>query len=175
MKLRNRILAVCAIAALPSLSFAERPLLSVIESVEINAKPDLVWSTIRDFDALPSWHPAVAKSRIVNGQNNQSGAARELSIKDGPTLTDELITLNDERKYFIYRLVESPLPLTDYLSSVTVRPKGAGSEVIWTVTFKRKNAASNPAANESDAGAADLLAGVYRAGLDNLKTICEKK
>jgi Polyketide cyclase / dehydrase and lipid transport len=169
------MLAAGALALLPLSSFAERSLLSVVEIVDINAKPSAVWEQIRNFDGLPKWHPAVAKSRIVAGKNNEPGAARELTIKDGPMLTDELISLNDERMFFTYRLVESPLPVTDYLSSVSVKPRGAGSEVIWTVTFKRKNASDSPAANESDAGGMDLLGGVYRAGLDNLKKMLEGK
>ena len=35
--------------------------------------------------------------------------------------------------------------------------------------FKRKNPADNPPEGETDAAAVDLIKGVYRAGLDNLK------
>lgn len=75
---------------------------------------------------------------------------------------------------YIYRLVDSPLPLTDYLSSVTVKPNGEGSEVIWTVTFRRKNAADTTPEEESDQAAIGLLSGVYRGGLDNLKMMLDK-
>jgi uncharacterized membrane protein len=30
----------------------------------INAPIDEVWARIRDFNALPDWHPGVAKSEI---------------------------------------------------------------------------------------------------------------
>jgi len=31
-------------------------------SVSLNASAEKVWSVIRGFDALPRWHPAVARS-----------------------------------------------------------------------------------------------------------------
>jgi hypothetical protein len=47
------------------------------------------------------------------------------------------------------------------------------TKVIWSGTFKRKNAADNPPEAESDAGAIKLVQGVYRGGLDNLKKMLE--
>ncbi len=34
----------------------------------IDASADTVWSRIRDFNALPQWHPGIADSRIENGR-----------------------------------------------------------------------------------------------------------
>ena len=37
---------------------------SIFTSSVINAPIDDVWAKIRDFNALPDWHPAIADSRI---------------------------------------------------------------------------------------------------------------
>jgi hypothetical protein len=34
----------------------------------IDASADDVWARIRDFNALPQWHPDIADSRIENGE-----------------------------------------------------------------------------------------------------------
>lgn len=174
MKSFSTILCFCVIAMLPGGANAERPLLSVTETVDIDASPDEVWEQVGNFDGLASWHPAIASSRVVAGENNKAGAARELQIKDGPLVTDELVSIDDAQRAYIYRLVDSPLPLTDYLSTVTVKPRGEGSEVIWSVTFRRKNAADVTPEDQSDQAAMELLSGVYRGGLDNLKMMLDK-
>jgi mxaD protein len=168
-------LGAAALVLASDVALADHDLLSATETVYINARPKIVWHRMRDFNGLPQWHPAVAKSRIVNGDNNKPGAVRELAIKDGPIIYDELISLDDERMYYIYKLVDSPLPVTEYQSTLLVKPKGHGSEVIWTVTFRRKNPVANPPADQSDAAGIQLLEGVYRTGIDNLKILFDAR
>jgi mxaD protein len=144
--------------------------LSVTETIEINAPVDKVWAAIKDYDKLPSWHPGFAKDEIVEGKNNTPGAVRALTIKDGPTFTEELLAFSEKDHSYKYRIIESPLPLQDYVSTISVATgKNGRTTVTWVGNFKRKNPADNPPEAESDAGAVKLITGVYRAGLDNLK------
>jgi mxaD protein len=148
--------------------------LRVVESVIIKASPAKVWATIRDFDGLNKWHPGFASDELVSGGNAQVGAVRKLTIKDGPSFTEKLLAYDDAGHSYRYQIVESPLPITDYVSKITVRSEGGGmTKVIWSGTFKRKNPADNPPEAESDAGAIKLVKGVYRGGLDNLKKMLE--
>jgi mxaD protein len=148
--------------------------LRVVESVIIKASPAKVWATIRDFDGLNKWHPGFASDELVSGGNAQVGAVRKLTIKDGPSFTEKLLAYDDAGRSYRYQIVQSPLPITDYVSKITVRSEGGGmTKVIWSGTFKRKNAADNPPEAESDAGAIKLVQGVYRGGLDNLKKMLE--
>ena len=39
----------------------------VYESAVIPAPRQQVWQKIRDFNALPAWHPAIAKSELEGG------------------------------------------------------------------------------------------------------------
>ena len=152
-------------------AFAEAPkTLKVVKSVEINAPVDKVWAAVKDFDSLNKWHPAFVKDEIVKGTNNQPGAVRQLTVKDGPTFTEELLAFDAATHSYRYRIIESPLPITNYVSHISVRPgRNGGSRVTWSGTFKRKNTAENPPEAESDAGVIKFVTGVYEGGLGNLK------
>lgn len=152
-------------------AFAEAPkALKVVKSVEINAPVDKVWAAVKDFDSLNKWHPAFAKDEIVKGTNNQPGAVRQLTVKDGPTFTEELLAFDEATHSYRYRIIESPLPITSYVSHLAVRPgRNGGSRVTWSGTFKRKNTSDNPPEAESDAGVIKFVTGVYEGGLGNLK------
>jgi mxaD protein len=157
----------CALAAPP------KPL-NVTESVDIKAPVARVWATAKDFDSLNKWHPGFAKDELVKGTNNKPGAVRSLTIKDGPTFTEELLAFSNKTHTYRYRIVESPLPLRDYVATFTVKPgEGGTSKVTWVGNFKRKNPAENPPEAENDAAAVKLITGVFQSGLANLKHLLE--
>ena len=148
--------------------------LHVTETVEIKAPVDKVWAAVRDFDSLNKWHPGFASDELVSGSNNTVGAVRKLTIKDGPSFTERLLAFDAAHHSYRYQIVESPLPVSDYVSTITVRPgPGGTTKVIWRGSCKRKNTSDNPPEAESDAGVEKLLRGVYRGGLDNLKKMSE--
>ena len=170
MNKSRAVMALFAVAAWGMALGAPPQPLSVTETVEIKAPLAKVWAAIKDYDGLPSWHPGFAKDEIVKGTNNTPGAVRALTIKDGPTFTEELLAFSEKDHSYKYRIIESPLPLQDYVSTVSVAAGKDGATVVtWVGNFKRKNPAENPPEAESDAGAVNLIKGVYRAGLDNLK------
>jgi len=144
------------------------------EKVEIKAPLDKVWAAVKDFDALPKWHPAFAADELVSGSNGRVGSVRKLTIKDGPVIVEQLTAYSDAHHLYSYRIIDSPLPIAGYSSTVSVRPgQGGMTEVIWSGTWKRKNPADKPPEAESDAGTIKLITGVYRGGLDNLKKMLE--
>jgi mxaD protein len=164
-------IASMAVAVSGSTAFADPPkTLKVVESVNIAAPVDKVWAAVKDFDSLNKWHPGFAKDEIQKGENNEPGAVRKLTIKDGPSFTEELLAFDDAKHTYKYRIIESPLPVRDYVSHMTVSPgaKG-GSHVIWSATFKRKSTSATPPDAENDDAAVKLITGVYDGGLANLK------
>jgi Polyketide cyclase / dehydrase and lipid transport len=54
------------------------------ETVEIAAKPDVVWALIADFSALSKWHPLVSES--VPQEEPVQGKLRVPTLKSGATL-----------------------------------------------------------------------------------------
>ena len=148
--------------------------LKVVESVEIKAPVVKVWDTVKDFDGLTKWHPGFSGCELVSGSNGKAGAVRKLTVKGGPSFTEKLLSYDGHHHSYHYSIIESPLPITDYSSTITVKAAGGGmTKVTWSGKFKRKNTSDNPPEAESDAGAVKLVKGVYRGGLDNLKKMLE--
>jgi mxaD protein len=174
----NRSIAVLALVAVaaPWAAWADAPkTLKVVETVEVNAPVSKVWATVKDFDSLDKWHPGFTKDEIVKGSNNKVGAVRSLTVKGGPTFTEQLLAFSTKSHSYKYKITdESALPIHDYKSTLTVKAgKDGGSVVTWTAWFKRKNTADTPPEAESDAGVVKFISGVYRGGLDNVKKMLE--
>ena len=167
-------IAFVALVALPGIGLAAAPVLKVSKSVVIHATPDAVWAKAKDFGALNTWHPAVAKDEIVAGTDNQPGAERQLTLGDGGKVHEKLIAFNDKGHKFKYVIVDGVLPVTSYTSTFRVVAAGKGSaRVIWSGTFKRKDTGPKPADDANDATATKVISGVYQTGLDNLKKVGE--
>lgn len=160
---------VAPLAALAALAAPPGPL-KVTETIEIRAPADKVWAAVKDFDSLHQWHPGFASDTIVKGRNNEPGAVRSLTIKDGPTFTEELMSFDEGKHTYKYRIIESPLPLRDYVSSISLTESGKGTTIVtWVGDFRRKSLSESPPEAENDKAAVDLITGVYQGGLANLK------
>ena len=114
---------------------------------------------------LQSWHPAFA-SHNLHGDGHRKGAVRVLMTKDGGKFTEELVAFDAAARSYQYRIIESPAPVIDYVSTIQVKETVAGSTVVWSST-----STSRPVLSEADAK--KLISGVYRAGLDNLARCLE--
>ena len=174
---RIPFVVLALLLSFPLAAWPDKPArLSVTQSIEIKAAPGVAWDTIKDFNGLPTWHPAVAKSEIVAGTNNKKGAVRLLTLKDGGTIKEKLLAYDDKGRSFKYNILEGVLPLSSYVSTIKVKPgKDGGSVVEWKGSFKRKSMADNPPAGEDDATATKTITSVYQAGLENLKKMMERR
>ena len=151
--------------------------LKVIKTVEIAASPAAVWEKVKNFDALNTWHPGFASDEIVKGENNKVGAVRKLTVKDGPTFTEQLLAYSDKGHTMKYKIIDpAPLPIVSYVSSIKVKAGKAPNTSVasWEGTFKRKKV-DNPGPEENDEAVVKLFSGVYDGGLANLKKISETK
>jgi mxaD protein len=149
--------------------------LKVVKTIEINAPAKVVWAKVYEFDDLGAWHPAVKKTEIVEGKNNVKGAVRVLTLQDGGTIKEKLRSYNAKGMTFEYEILEGVLPVSSYVSSVTVKSGKSGvTTVVWKSHFKRKDTSASPAAGQDDETAVKTINTVYKAGLDNLKKISEQ-
>lgn len=171
-----RSLAFAVLAVASASCFAAAPELKVSKSITIDAPADTVWTKVRDFNGLNTWHPAVAKDEITKGKNNEVGAERLLTLGDGGTIHERLVGFDPKQHSFKYIILESVLPVSHYSSTVSVKSLGADkSEVTWSGMFQRKNTGPNPGEKENDDAATTTMSAVYQAGLDNLKKLVEAK
>jgi uncharacterized protein YndB with AHSA1/START domain len=139
---------------------------SVVETVQLAAPPTKTWAAIKDFTAWQLWHPAFASTDLLRGDGNTQGSVRLLITKDGGKFTEELVSYNAASHSYKYRIIDSPAPVADYLSTIEVKETKSGSTVVWSSNFKVK-------AGTSEADAKKLISGVYRAGLDNLASVVQ--
>ncbi|HEY8086171.1 MAG TPA: SRPBCC family protein [Methylophilaceae bacterium] len=167
-------LAALVIAFTLPVSAIAADTLKAEESVQIKAPADKVWAKISNFNDLGAWHPAVKSTELVSGENNKVGAMRLLTLQDGGTIKEKLLGYNSKKMTFKYTIIESVLPVSSYVSSVTVTAnKDNTSKVVWKGSFKRKDLSDKPAAGQDDETATKTITSVYRGGLDNLKKISE--
>ena len=137
---------------------------AVKEEVNLAAAPSQTWEKIKDFNGWQAWHPAFAGTEIIKGQGNTKGTVRVLTTKDGAKFTEELVSHNAASRTYEYRITESPLPITGYVSKLEVRENKGGSSVAWSSNFNVKDGASEEEVKK-------VISGVYRAGLDNLGSV----
>lgn len=163
--------------ALPFATHAKAAkVLKVSESVEIKTTPAKAWEKVSDFGDLGAWHPAVKTTQIVSGENGQVGAVRLLTLQDGGTVKETLLSFDPKKMVYTYNIVESVLPVSAYTATISVsKAKKDLSTVTWSGEFKRRDISENPAAGQDDTTATKTMSAVYRAGLDHLKSILETK
>jgi mxaD protein len=171
------IALIISALTLPISAFAEKAAtLNVEEKVEVNAPTSLVWSKLHNFSEMGAWHPAVKKTELLDGQNNKAGAVRLLTLQDGGTIKEKLTNYKFKEKSFEYEIIEGVLPVSNYVSTLTVtEAKDGKSLVVWKGNFKRKDTSDKPASGLGDEDAVKTITSVYKGGLDNLKKISETK
>ena len=134
--------------------------LTVKKKIEIGASPDKVWSSVGDFCGIAAWHPAVAKCEL---SDKDGKVYRTLTLKGGGTIVERQNSRNDAKRMYSYSIIESPLPVTDYASTIRVKGSSKTSTVTWEGRFKAKGASKEKAI--------EVVSGIYEAGL---KGIAEK-
>ncbi len=152
------------VAALATSAVAAGETLSVTEKVDLSVPPAKAWAAIKDFDGWQNWHPAIASTAISKGNGYTKGTVRVLTTKDGAKITEELLAYSGKSMNYKYRITDSPLPVTGYVSTIKVVKSKDGSTVVWSSTFKAK-------AGTSDADAKKVISGIYTTGLENLQSM----
>lgn len=171
MKRRTFLMATAAIIA-PALALAHGPTRQKITvTAEVAAAPAEVWAAIGNFQDM-SWHPAVFSSMGENDNGIDATRVLTLGAEGGPTISEVLYKYSDEKMSYSYRITDvkvEVLPVTNYSSHLTVKPRdGGGSLVEWRGAFYRGYPNNDPPEELNDEAAIAAVTGVYQAGLDAL-------
>ncbi len=137
----------------------------VFTSAIIDAPIARVWEVIRDFNALPAWHPLIAESRIEGGApSDQVGCVRAFRLKDGGFIRERLLALSDYDCCCTYSILESPMGVTDYVATLRLMPVTDGDRCYaeWTAEFECEP-------DRADALVTQIGEGVFQGGFDALK------
>ncbi|MGD0565022.1 MAG: SRPBCC family protein [Roseiarcus sp.] len=104
----------------------------IVKSTIIDAPTDRVWEVLRDFNGHGQWHPAVATSAIERGQpSDKVGCVRRFKLADGSELREQLLALSDLEQSFSYCLLDTPIPLFNYVAHVRLLPVTDGDRTFW--------------------------------------------
>ncbi|WP_299081615.1 SRPBCC family protein [uncultured Ruegeria sp.] len=169
---RRTFVATIAAASAPGVVWAHGPTRQKVTlTAEVAAPPEDVWAAIGNFDDM-SWHPAVFSTEGERG--NEIDATRLLTLGQdgGPTIAEVLYKHSAEKMSYSYRITAvevEVLPVTNYSSHLTVKPRdGGGSIIEWRGAFYRGYPNNDPPAELNDEAAVAAVTGVYQAGLDAL-------
>ena len=106
--------------------------ITVIRSAVIDVPIDRVWAVLRDFNSHDRWHPAVVRSRMENDVDGDVvGGVRGFSLTDGAELREQLLRHSDREHTYTYCILDSPLPLFDYVATVRLKPVTDGNQTFW--------------------------------------------
>ena len=104
----------------------------VMKSIALDAPVDAVWDILRDFNGHDRWHPVVAESGIERGRaSDEVGCVRRFKLRDGSELREQLLTLSDLETAFSYCLLDTPVPLFNYVAHVRLFPVTDGDGTFW--------------------------------------------
>ena len=140
-------------------------MVKVYTSSVIDAAAAEIWDRIRDFNGLPSWHPAIADSRIELQQPaDKVGCIRNFTLKDGGRIREQLLALSDYDFSVTYSILESPMGVSNYIATLKLTPITDGNRCFaeWTAEF------DCAPAREAEL-ARNIGQGVFQAGFDALK------
>ena len=137
----------------------------VYVSTVVNARNDRVWARVRDFNGLPNWHPAIAESRIENGEPaDKVGCIRNFSLRNGDRLREQLLGLSDFDMFCTYSILDSPMPLTNYVATLRLTPITDHDR-----TFIEWSADFDCAPDKEGELVSNIGGGVFQGGFDALK------
>ena len=131
----------------------------------IDAPVAKVWERVRDFNALPRWHPAIRDSRIETGEPSaRIGCIRDFHLQNGDRIREKLLGLSDYDFFCTYSILESPMPLENYIATLRLTPVTDGDRTFaeWTAEFDCAEA-------EAEGLVTGIGANVFQAGFNALK------
>jgi polyketide cyclase/dehydrase/lipid transport protein len=159
------LLGMASVAQAASLAVGKKLELKV-DSKKMDAERTRLWNEFGGWCAIKDWHPAVA-----NCEESTEGDAkfRVLTLKDGGKIKEKLLDVKPN--FYRYEIIESPLPVKNYQAQFALTPDDDDEDEInfaWSAVF-------DPADGKQDKEAHDVIDGIFKAGLDNIKVLAAAK
>jgi uncharacterized protein YndB with AHSA1/START domain len=134
-------------------------------STILDAPIETVWELVRDFNGLPSWHPAIARSEIEDGLDaDVVGCVRRFWLQDGSMVRERLLSLCDRTTSFSYNFETPAFPVTNYVARLALLPVTKTGQ-----TFAEWDARFDEAPGDAGKYVEIISNGVFQAGWDALK------
>ena len=131
-----------------------------VDAKKMNEERQRLWAQFGGWCSIKDWHPAVAEcEELTEGD----AKLRILTLKDGGKIKEKL--LDEKPNFYRYEILESPFPVKDYQAQFALTPDDDDEDEInfaWSAVFDAKD-------GSTDKEAKDVIDGVFKAGLDNIK------
>ena len=143
------------------------------ESVTINAKPEVVWNVIKDFEKINNWHPSISKVE-------SDGKIRTIfySPRNNTPITQKLESHSNEKMMYKTSIIEVDIknfPVNTYTANISVKGNEDGTAtVLWKAAFYRAYVNNDPPPELNEAAAIKAVTEFFQSGLNNLKSKLEK-
>ena len=131
---------------------------TIRREIQVNAPAASTWALVGPVTAIADWHPAIAKA------DSPDGSTRTCVMPDGAQIHEAIRAHSDAERAYTYEITESPLPVAEYVSTLSVKGNGHTSQIVWECSYQ-------PLAPEADVAA--MLTEVYDVGLQSAKTRLE--
>jgi hypothetical protein len=107
-------------------------MVTIDKSTIVDRPVERVWAVLRDFNLHDQYHPAVRDSAIERGfPSDKVGCVRRFHLQDGSELRELLLTLSDADMAFSYCLLDTPVPLLNYVAHNRLVPVTDGDRTFW--------------------------------------------
>lgn len=123
---------------------------AVSRTIDIANPNGEVWDVIGDFCDIDDWHPMITGCKL---KAKDGAVHRLLTLENGATVLEKLIAVEPGLSY-TYKIVESPLPLKKYTSTLSITG-GATATVTWSGNF-----------STDDDSLEGLFTDIYNTGLN---------
>ena len=137
----------------------------VVRSTIIDVPVERLWAVVRDFNAHDQYHPIVATSLIERGYPvDKVGCVRRFTLQDGNELREQLLGLSDFDMFCTYSILDSPMPLTNYVATLRLTPITDQDR-----TFIEWSADFDCTPDKEGELLSNIGGGVFQGGFDALK------
>ena len=127
----------------------------VREEGELGVSADEAWKVVGDFVGLIE-----GMGLPVEVEGEGIGQTRKISMGPAP-IVERLEERDEAAKKIVYSIVEGPLPVANYVSTMQLSDAGEGrSKLVWSSTFE-------PVGDE--ATAKQIVSGIYDGGIKGLQ------
>jgi|GEM_PF-429971 len=127
----------------------------------IQMSPAELWADISSFAGLEKVFPETFSSTTVEGEG--VGAKRTLVLADGSGETvEELTKLDAENRILEYKIISSPIPITDYVATMEIAPNEENPKsatLQWSSSYNVSKEAADAMRKQ--------ITGIYETGIAN--------
>ena len=122
---------------------------------ELGASVDEVWKVVGDFVGMIE-----GMGVPVESEGEGIGQTRKISMGPAPII-ERLEERDEDAKKLVYSILEGPLPVANYVSTMQLAEAGSGRTTLtWSSTFE-------PVGDE--ATAKQIVEGIYDGGIKGLQ------